>query len=228
MRRSAGWVVVGIVLAAAPVRAQDGSKYTVKATAAPAPKELKEPIRQLLSDQAIQVADDKGQPFAEIWLRKQVPVKATPEQLKNGLTYREIPETTLLGAVRFAKVFLDYRKQKIKPGVYTLRFGVQPMDGDHMGTAPNPEFCLLVPAGADEKPGTIDVKELQELSNKAPGGTHPGVMLLFPNEKPEEMPKLADKGNGQWALLVKEEAAAGGQKASLGLGITVLGQSSAN
>jgi hypothetical protein len=224
MRRIRGWVVVGIILAAAPVAAQDGSKYSVKATAAPPPSALKEPIRKLLSEQAIQVADDNGQLLAEIWLRKQVPVQATPEQVKNGLTYREVPETTLLGAVRFDKPFTDYRKQKIKPGVYTLRYGLQPMDGDHMGTAPNPEFCLLVPAGADEKPGTMDVKELHELSNKAPGGSHPGVLLLFANEKPEDTPKLVDKGNGHWALMMKEEAAAGGQKASLGLGLTLIGQ----
>jgi hypothetical protein len=228
MRRIQGWVVVGIVLAGGAVWAQDGSKFTVKVVAAPVPQELKEPFRKLLNEQSIQVTDDKGELLAELWFRKQVPVKATPEQVKNGLTYKEVEETTLLGAVRFDKLFIDYRKQKIKPGVYTLRLGFQPMDGDHMGTAPYPEFCLLIPAHADMKPDPLEVKDMRELSNKAPGSNHPGVVLLFPNEKAEDAPKLVDKGNGHWALLLKEEAVADGQKASLGLGLTLVGQSSAN
>ena len=47
----------------------------------------------------------------------------------------------MVGAVQFPEVWKDYRKQKIKAGVYTLRIGVQPEDGDHMGTAPFNEFC---------------------------------------------------------------------------------------
>src|SRR5207253_5875829 len=67
------------------------------------------------------------------------------------ITLREIPETTVLGALRVHKTMIDYRKQKIKEGVYTLRLGYQPSDGDHMGTAPNNEFCLPVPARSEER-----------------------------------------------------------------------------
>jgi hypothetical protein len=127
--------------------------------------------------------------------------------------------------MRIARLMTDYRKQKIKPGVYTLRLGFQPMDGDHMGTAPNPEFLLVLPAAGDRKPVTMEPKEMQERSSKAPGGSHPGVFLLFPNDKPEDAPKLVSKGDGTWVLTWKEPAASEGQKASLGMALTLIGHS---
>jgi hypothetical protein len=225
MPRTWTWLVA-VSIAVSSVGVAE-AKYTIKMENAPPPKELKEPVRKLMSDRAIQLVDDKGGPIAEFWFRKEVPVKATPEQVKNGLTYREMEETTLLGAVRFDQIFTDYRKQKIKPGVYTLRLGFQPMDGDHMGTAPYPDFCLLVPAALDEKPEVMDPKEHRELSNKAPGGSHPGVMMLFPNEKPDSMPQLQDKGNGNLALALKLDAVAGSLKAGIGLALTVAGHTTA-
>src|SRR5262249_52294034 len=114
------------------------------------PQDTGEEVRKLLADRSIQVADDKGELIAELWLRKELPAKATENQVKNGLTYRQVPETSLVGVIRLAKNGSDYRKQKIPAGVYTLRLGYQPMDGDHMGTAPHSEFLLVSPA-ADDK-----------------------------------------------------------------------------
>ena len=83
--------------------------------------------------------------------------------------YTSLDETTVMGAVRFPEVWADFRKYKIKPGIYTLRLAIQPMDGDHMGTAPYNEFCLLAPAERDTKPDLMDPTELHELSFKATG-----------------------------------------------------------
>ena len=223
------WVVALVgALAASPAWGANG-KYSIKPADTPVPQEISEPIRNLLAAKSLQLLDDKGSPICEIWFRTALPAKATPEQLKNGITYREVDESTVLGAVRFDQLSTDYRKQKIKPGLYTLRLGFQPMDGDHMGTAPHTEFCLLAPAKLDEKPDTMEAKELRELSAKAIGGSHPGVLLLFPNEKPEDTPKLIDKGNNTWVLTLKEPVTVDGQKADGGLGIalTLIGHTSA-
>ena len=99
-----------------------------------------------------------------VWFRAEIPVKATEEQVKNGLTYREIPEGTLVGAIEFPAKFTDYRKQELPAGVYTLRFAVQPDIGDHTGTAPHPEFCLICPADEDKSREDIEKKKLIELS----------------------------------------------------------------
>lgn len=226
MPRTVRWVLAGLLLAAAPAWAAE-EKYAVKVATTEPPKELTDAVRQTLSNQALQVLDDKGSVLAEVWLRQEVPVKATPEQIKNGLTYQEVPEGTLLGAVRFEQQFTDYRKQKIKPGVYTLRFAFQPQDGDHMGTAPHPEFALLVPAHRDAKPDAIEAKHLHEQSARATTGSHPGILLLFPNEKPQDMPAVVEKSMGHQVLQVKAAANAGGQKAALGLALTVVGHTSA-
>ncbi len=97
-----------------------------------------------------------------------------------------------------------------------------------MGTAPFGEFCLLAPAAEDTKPGLLQHKSLFELSGKSvPGGSHPAVMLLYPNPKPEDAPKLVSKGGGMWVLECKQTVAAGSGKAALGLAITLAGHTTA-
>lgn len=211
------FAVAGLAPAAAP--------YTVKVADGTAPpKELAEPIQKLLAGRCVQLSDAKGELTMELWFRKDVPAKATEAQVKNGLTYRELGESTVLGALRVSKQFTDYRKQKIVPGVYTLRLGFQPMDGDHMGTAPFGEFCLLSPAAEDKSAANMETKALQEMSAKTTNG-HPGVMLLFPAGKDAAEPKLVDKGEGNWVLSFKQDVTAGGMKATLGFALTVAGTS---
>src|SRR6516164_2016548 len=158
-----GLVILGLAAWGADAR------YSIKEAKSPPPKELQDPIQKLLTDSSVQLLDDKGKMLCEVWLRKELPAKATPEQVQQGLKYRDLSESTLVGAVRFDQPVTDYRKQKINAGVYTLRLGFQPMDGDHMGTAPYPDFCLLVPANLDQKPDLIETKELRELSAKSVG-----------------------------------------------------------
>jgi hypothetical protein len=229
MIQTARWSFATVLLFAASICLAADAKYTIKTVNSPAPAELSEPIKKLLDPNSIALLGENGAPICEVWFCKELPAKATQEQVKNGLTYRELEESTVMGAIRFDKQFTDYRKQKVKPGVYTIRLGFQPMDGDHMGTAPYNEFCLLVPAKIDSKPDIIEAKELRELSAKAIGGSHPGVLLLFPNEKPEDAPKLLDKGSDTWALALKRPVTVDGKKADggLGIGLTLVGHTSA-
>jgi hypothetical protein len=221
MRRSLITPVLFFFALTVTVRADD--KMSVKVEKTAPPKELKDGIRDLLDEQAILVLDG-NQTLATIWFRKVLPSQAAPEQIKGGLSYREIPETTIVGAVQFPQSWTDYRKQKIAAGVYTLRLAFQPQNGDHMGTAPYNDFCLLSPAAKDGKPDTMEPKELHELSATAAGGTHPSVMLLFPNNKPEDQPNVIAKPNATWVLSVKRPVDAKGMKASLGFGLAVVGQ----
>jgi hypothetical protein len=109
--------------------------------------------------------------------------------------------------------------------VYTLRLGLQPMDGDHMGTAPFNDFCLLAPAELDKTPDPLDAKDLHALSAKAVGRKHPGVMLLFPNRKPGGAPAIESKPDDNWVLSFKVPTSAGGQTADLGFSLVVVGHS---
>jgi hypothetical protein len=218
-----------LTLLAAATAAHAQAKYSIKEAKTDLPKELKPAIAELLDTNAVQLLDAKGTLLCEVWLRKEVPAKATAEQLKNGITLREIPETTLLGAMRIQKTIIDYRKQKIKPGVYTLRLAYQPADGDHMGTAPNNEFCLAVPASDDKDPQLLATpKALHEASTKATGGSHPGVFLLFPPKANAPDAATLEKDDmDDWILTRGVEVKAGDAKAKIGLMLTLVGVSTA-
>jgi hypothetical protein len=214
--------VVALALAG---RAAADAKIAVKTEDAPPPNELAAPFRSLLDSKALSVYDDKGKLLLTIWLRKEFESKATADQVKAGLTYRELEESTVLGAVKVADTWTDFRKQRIKPGVYTLRLGFQPMDGDHMGTAPFNEFALLSPVAKDAKPDLMEEKPLFEMSSTATSRNHPSVMLLFPNPKPASGPAVEAKENDIWVVNFKRPVTASGQKAELGFSVVLLGVS---
>jgi hypothetical protein len=216
-------LAVAACLLAAAVAAADDAKLTVKVEDAAPPKELSDAVRAVLDGKAMHVFDDKGKLLCTVWARKALETKATADQAKAGLKYSHLEETTVVGAVRFPDTFTDYRKQKIKPGVYTLRLGIQPEDGDHMGTAPYNDFCLLAPASADSKPDTMEAKELHQLSAKAGPRKHPGIMLLFPNKTPAEKPVVEAKPKDHFVLSFRVPATAGGEKGYLGFSLVVVG-----
>jgi hypothetical protein len=219
------WLAVAGILSTTFVSAQDAGKYGLKPETKAPPKELNDSVRKLLTDKAVEFRGPDGNLIAELWFRKTLPAEATPEQLKTGVTYREVPETTILGAVRFEQAWSDYRQQKVKPGVYTIRLGFQPQDGDHMGTAPFPQFGLLLAAGKDTSAGPIEVKKMQEQSAASIGTSHPAVLLLFPNEKPGPAPQLATRQPGNHVVLnTRAEVSAGGKTAApLGISLTLVG-----
>jgi hypothetical protein len=187
------------------------------------PKELGDAVRALLNGKAMTVTDDAGKVVCTVWAAKALEAKATAEEVKAGPKYAHVEETTVVGAVHFPAEWRDYRKQKVKPGVYTLRLGIQPMDGDHQGTAPFNDFSLLCPAGLDKTPDLLEVKAMHEVSAKSAGRKHPTMMLLFPNKKPPEAPAIEAKPKGHWVVSFGVPLAAGEGKAVLGFGLVVVG-----
>jgi len=157
--------------------AQEKGKFSVKPADSAPPAELSEPIRKLLRSESIQFIDGAGKAIAEIWLRKEIPTDATPEQIKNGITYRELKQSELFGAIRFERDWTDYRKQKIKAGVWTLRLAYQPTDGKHTADVSEfQEFVVVLSPKTDTSPGLMDPKKLQEVSADGIDSGHPGVL----------------------------------------------------
>ncbi|QDU22918.1 hypothetical protein [Urbifossiella limnaea] len=216
-------LAAALLLLPAAALARPDEPFAAKTEALDPPAALAEPVRTLLSKDALVVRSGDAV-VMRVWFRDVIPVKATPEQLKNGITYREIPEGALVGAIEFPTAFTDFRKQELAAGVYTLRFAVQPDIGDHTGTAPHPDFCLLSPAGKDRSAEPMEVKDLIELSSTVNEGKHPAVLLLFPNFDKAAGPKVVGKGDGVWVATTRRAVAAGATKASLGFAVTVAGQ----
>lgn len=190
------------------------------------PSTVAEKLRVELDATATQVMAPSGDVVMNVWLRTKIPAQANAEQVKNGLSYREIPEGTWLGVVQFPKAFTDSRKQVIPAGVYSLRFALQPDVGDHVGTVPHPEFALLSPIEKETKPDVIEVKELLKQSRAAAGGDHPGVMLLFPVKPTEGELKIAKKEDRfQVVQIARMLVLDSGDKVPLVVGFTVDGYS---
>ncbi len=187
------------------------------------PEDLAEPIRELLDDSAL-VVRDGPQEVLTVWFRAAIPVKATAEQVKNGLTYQEIPEGELVGVIRFPEKFTDYRRQTIAAGVYTLRFALQPDIGDHTGTSPHPEFCLMCPCDKDSTTDRMETARLIELSSLVNEGRHPAVLLLWPHHDKDDTVKIVSKGSGVFVAQLRRAVVAGDTKTTLGFGITVAGE----
>lgn len=220
-----GTVVGTAALLTVVSAAWSDTAYTVRRVKdSPPPKELAAAVRKLLASESVQLHDGSGAAVVEVWFRKEVPVQASEAQVANGLTYAEVPASMILGAVRLESAWIDYRKQKVPAGVYTLRLAEQPKTGDHAGTAPYTDFCLVCPAAEDHKPDLMDAKSLQELSAKTTE-EHPSVLLLFPGKGATREGKLVDKGKGHWVLLIELPAKAGARKATLKLGLTLVGVS---
>lgn len=95
--------------------------------------------------------------------------------------WSDVAEGILVGAVTIEKDFRDVRGRVIKAGAYTLRYGIQPANGDHLGVSTFREFVLLSPAAQDTSPAPPAGHDaLVDLSKQTIGGSHPAVWSLDP------------------------------------------------
>ncbi len=159
-------------------------------SAGPPPSDLPTPISGTLQKDGSKVIAGNGIPSG-------------PKTTEDGVALPTIPQGSLLGALRFPGRGADRRGQNIKPGIYTLRYSLHPVNGDHQGVAPQRDFLLLVPAaddpGPDAKPGFDD---LVKLSRKASGTPHPAVLSLSSSSN-AKFPELKKEGDNDWALHAK-------------------------
>jgi len=189
------------------------------------PEGLSSSIAKLVSPDGYQIAGEDG-PVLEVWMLKQVPVK--PEFKPNFTQFYPFNNGQLVGAMRIPEGvdYTDFRGQQMKPGTYTLRYGKQPMDGNHVGTSQTYDFLLALPAKADTKTDPIgDFYKLSELSAKAVGSTHPAIFSLQdPSKATREATLEQDSFTQHWILNFTATADADGKKTDLKMRLVVIGQ----
>ena len=206
-----------VILAAALfIEAQTGAAdFALKTADKPAPGEFSDSIRAALPSQAIQLMQD-GKPVLEIWFRWEVPLKAKPASANEALS--AIAETTFMGVISVAGTSLrDYKDNEIPKGSYTARFGLQPKDGDHLGTAEFDFFLVLIAAENDKELNGLDkFKPMVKASGKSTASGHPVVVSLRPASGEGTIPGLTGPAAEHKAIRVKLAGKTGsGDKADL-------------
>jgi hypothetical protein len=198
--------------------------FVLKITDKPAPKEVSEGIRAVLQSKAIQLIDGE-KPALEIWPRAELPLKAKPASASDTLS--ALAETTLVGVVAVSEGgFRDYKDNDIPKGIYTARFGLQPQDGDHLGTAEFNYFLVLISADGDkELAGISQYKPMVKASGKLTSSGHPVIVSLRPAPSSETgTPKLAEPIAEHKAIRLKLPGkAGGGEKTDVALDVVYKG-----
>src|SRR5207245_1545972 len=178
------------------------------------PRELVGLIGKALQPRAVQLLDG-GKPVFEFWFRSEVPLKSKPGSAGKALDV--IQETALLGAVSVGSGQRDYKDNEIAAGVYTMRFGLQPQDGDHLGTAEYPYFAVLIPGKSDTQlDGITTFKAMAKASGKETASGHPVVLSLRPASSGNgDVPKLTEPVAEHKSVRVTVPAKAGDEKANI-------------
>lgn len=196
---------MSMVLAVA-VQAAGGYKY--EAAGAP-PAELAPAVLAELQEKGHRVLSPDGKVWCELWFRKQAPKSAPSTEA--DVTWKTIAPGALVGAIKWPAQGMDRRGQQIKPGVYTLRYGMFPLNGDHQGVAPQRDFLVMSPAAMDQTTDAVGkFEDLMNFSRKVSGAAHPAVLSMWLVESGFE-PGLSQAGEHDWAL----QAAVGDAKISL-------------
>jgi hypothetical protein len=211
--RSGSFLLLAAAASSVPVGAQEFSAAT---HAEPPPGELAAPIRAGLAAGGARVALDAN--TLEFWWAAAMPADATSAGTGR---WSGVAQGTLVGAVRIASPFREIRGKAIRPGVYTLRYGVQPANGDHLGVSPFRDFLLLCPAGGDTSPGPLGYEAVARLSATSIGGAHPGTLSLDPPETTAGLLTTHTTELGHRALVFEVPLAGGG---TLRFGLVLVGK----
>ena len=201
-----GLLTCHVLIPASRVLADEPATMNVKETKPPA--EVSETIRGTLDGKAIVLsAGDK--PFYEFWFRKPLPLAKQPAG--GTLALDTVVEGTVLGVLKVDVDRRDFRDEELPKGVYVIRLGIQPEDGNHQGVAPTRTFALLIPAKQDTKLDPVAHKDLMKIASVTNAAHHPSNLNLQPvDEAAGEFPRLGERNDGQQkVVLVKLPAKIG-------------------
>ena len=205
-------------------RAAD-AEYQIKPVAK-LPSGLSQAVAATLNPAGMRLVGPEGGVF-EIWLAKSIAVKSGFKPTLNA--YYPFAAGQLIGALRIldASQFTDFRGQEFSAGVYTLRYGMQPEDGNHIGTSELADFLLALPAKIDRKPVLIaGPDQLAGQSAKSVGSTHPAILSLLPQSQVKKSGTLThDADHEYWILDLLGQGVAGKKATTVKLRLVAIGRS---
>lgn len=186
--------------------AADAADYQVEVlNEAPPADELSDEVSALLAKTGVRVLRGAGTKYCDIWLCREWPV--VPDFQPSPTVLYPFSPGQLLGVVRFARKGSDFRDQDISRGVYTLRYGLQPVDGAHVGTSPTRDFLLLLKADSDQSAAAPSVRDLNRLSAAAAESSHPLMLAMQRVGEASGYPGIRHQTEADWWILQVEGAA---------------------
>ncbi len=180
-------------------------------------------IAARLESTGAKVVRGTSRSVCSIWLCKEL--ETTAEATAGGGIQYPFQQGQLIGVIQYPRKGSDFRDQDIAEGVYTLRYGLQPVDGAHVGTFPTRDFLLLSKAEVDQSAAPVDIKTLNERSAEAAETNHPAFLALLKVEgKAEAFPAIAENEENEWWIVrLEAQTKSGGKAAKLPLDIVVAG-----
>ncbi len=202
MRSLTAWLLALIVV---PGTLAAEETYKVQELKTAPPSSVSPAISSALNAQGYRISDGQGKPFAEIWLRKAIPAAAKPAGPKGVIQFPFLGESELLGVMQLLGEGHDSRDQALAKGVYTMRYGLQPVNGDHLGVSPFRDYVLLLPCAKDKNLTILPRKQLETQSAEAAGSSHPAVFFLLavPSASAQASPSMIhDAEKNTWRVVV--------------------------
>lgn len=203
-----------VFVAVVSVAAGRAQAPTVTTATVALPPELAQPVAAALAPEVVTVTT--GTTKLEFWWARAL-------ALKDGAKspgWSEVADGTLAGALRLTSAWTDIRGYTIRPGVYTLRFALQPQNGDHMGISPNREFLLPGPAADDQTADPLGYDAAVALARKTSRRAHPAAISIDPPVAAAEPLSASTNDLGHQIVVVRVPTAAG---APMTFGIVVTG-----
>ena len=155
------------------------------------------------------------------WWVKELPLKPAG----SATAWSDVEEGALVGSVKVASDVRDIRGKIVKAGLYTLRYGIQPANGDHLGVSPYREFLLLSPAAIDKDPAPAGHDGAVDLSKETIGGSHPAVWSIDPPVAQDAPLTVHTTDLGHKSVIMEVPVTRGGKPAgTLRFGVVVIGR----
>ena len=190
----------------------------------PPPKEeLAASVAESLQAKGIAVKRGENRTVCELWLCNKWSVQ--PDFKPTLQLLYPFKPGELVGVIRYPRKAGDFRDQEISSGLYTLRYALQPVDGNHVGTSPTRDFFLLLPAEMDKSTEPLEADRIVEQSTEVSLTSHPALLALQEAKKDvSELPSLRyDEGRDWWILQFAGNSGGEGKENDVRVDLVVVG-----
>jgi hypothetical protein len=178
MRSTRILVASTLVLTLHVAAARGADEYKLEPLAEAAPTEGVAPeIAGLLAPAGFKVVKGTSRTLCSFWPVKQLATKA--DFKPTAAVQYPLEMGQLVGVMHYKRAGEDFRGQEIAEGTYTVRYALQPEDGNHVGTSDTRDFFLLLKAADDKMPALVKKEDLFKLSAAAAGTAHPCMLSLL-------------------------------------------------